>query len=87
MSATVPENLDRDLADQSVTMKVRVALRENEKTRDIAKSLKVGTCKRCVYVQGQVSSQELKDAITDVAIRADGVNRVVNLVEVKTQSI
>ncbi|MBE3519733.1 MAG: BON domain-containing protein [Firmicutes bacterium] len=83
MSVTIPENLDKDLIDQSVTMKVRVALRENEKTRDICRSLKVGTYKRCVYIQGQVDSPELKDAITDVAIRADGVNKVVNLVEVK----
>lgn len=83
MSVTIPENLDKDLIDQSVTMKVRVALRENEKTHDICGSLKVGTYKRCVYIQGQVDSPELKNAITEVVIRADGVNKVVNLVEVK----
>jgi len=82
MAPVLPEGLDKNPVDQNVTTKVRVALRENEKTGSFVRQLKMGTLKREVYIVGRVPSAEVKNAILDVAWRADGVGSVKDMIEV-----
>lgn len=82
MASVLPEGLDKSLSDQNITTKVRVALRENEKTSPYLRQLKIGTLKREVYISGRVPSQEVKDAILDVAWRLGEVGSVKDLIEV-----
>ncbi|MEW6400098.1 MAG: BON domain-containing protein [Bacillota bacterium] len=80
--AELPEGLDRDLGDTTVSSRVIVQLRVHDQTAAFAKQIRVGTLKRRVYLHGTVPSEDARRRAERVVRTVEGVGGVVNLLEV-----
>jgi len=80
--ADLPEGLDRDPGDATVSSRVIVQLRVHDQTAAFARGIRVGTLKRRVYLYGSVPSEDAKRKAERVTRTVEGVGGVVNLLEV-----
>lgn len=80
--ASLPDGLDKDLGDSTVSNRVIVHLRVHDHTAAFARGIRVGTLKRRVYLYGTVPSEDARQKAERVTRTVEGVGGVVNLLEV-----
>ncbi len=74
--------LNKTQADWNLSSKIRIALKVHEETEDVQEDIKIGAADGVVYLKGQVSSEEARDAVDKIARGVPEMFTLVNEIEV-----